>query len=62
MSAQRQGVGVGGEHALSRTEREVKNEQNIQFRWLFVLTRGELSTCRIIMCNSMNGGYSQEGR
>ena len=50
MSAQHQGVGVGGGCVPSRAEREAegnlwfKNEQNIQFRQLFMLIRGEHST------------------
>ena len=59
MSAQHQGVGVGGGCASSRAERKAegnllfKNEQNIQFRQLFILIRGELST--YVLCVWMVG-------
>ena len=59
MSAQHKGVGAGGGCAPSRAEREAegnlqfKNEQNIQFRQLFILIRGELSTC--VLCVWMVG-------
>ena len=72
MSAQHQGVGAGGGCAPSRAEREAegnlrfKNEQNIQFRQLLVLIRGELTTCVLCVCmvGTLKGGQpaSKGGR
>ena len=64
MSAQYQGVGVGGRCVPSRAEREAegnlrfKNEQNVQFRQFFILIRGELSTCVLCvwMVDTLKGG------
>ena len=55
MSAQHQGVGVGGG---AEGNLWFENEQNIWFRRLFILTKGELCTCILYvwMVDTLGGG------